>query len=933
MANRVFIKTSIIVALFAVTFALVGCDQKADLYVAPDGNDAWSGKLSAPNAAKTDGPLASLARARDVVREIRRSGNVTKPITVDIRGGFYTLAEPFKLSPEDSGAKDVPVIYTAHRDETPVFSGGKRITGWKKGNGSLWQAEIPEVKAGKWYFHQLFVNGERRTRARMPNEGYLRTVGPLEKYGKDRKDPSFSKNEAIRKGFKFREGDLKSSWRNLGDANVFLYHSWTTSMHWFDRIDEGQGAAHFVNRSGWPIAYWEADQRYHVENIREALDSPGEWYLDRTTGLLEYSPLPGEDLNKLEVVAPVLSQLLLVEGDWANGKFVRDVILHGLSFRHADWDFADKTKTVDGQSFVFLPGAVHVRGAERVVLDSCEIANAGTYAIALEDGCKSNIIRKCHIHDLGGGGIRIGEFVRQKTAAKTSNTTGMAVPELSLDGTGTRDTGHNVVDNCFIHDGGHVFAAGVGVIIGHSAYNEITHNEICDFYYSSVSVGWVWGFGASAAHHNLVAYNHLHHIGWGMLSDMGGVYTLGPSPGTVVAHNYIHHVNSYSYGGWGLYTDEGSSEIVLEDNIVHDTKDGCFHQHYGRANILRNNILAFSRETQIRRSREDVTNSMIVVRNIVYCDNDNMLSRVWKNGDYLVNSNLYWTTCKSEPFFDGRDWEEWRATSGQDKDSLIADPLFADPVKRDFRLKSGSPAGKIGFRPIELSGIGLYGDSVWVALPGKVKRPEFNLPLTAKPKLTSFAEDFETTPKREKTANADTLGENVDATIRVVDDVAASGKHSLRFVDAPGLSAAHNPMLQYKPRLIKGVACVSFDIRPGPGAILSHEWRDAANPYKTGPSLCVEANGDVKADGKKLTSVPQEKWSHIEISCGLGEQSSCSWDLAVTPAGGEPQKFEKLAVRSRDFKRLQWLGFVSGATNTVTFHLDNIKLGVVAEEK
>lgn len=910
----------------ASAIALAGCGPKADLYVAPNGNDAWSGKRAAPNVTKTDGPFASLGRARDAAREMKKNAGAPRPILIDVRGGTYSLKEPLRLGPGDSGEKDAPIIYAGRRGEKAVISGGIAIRGWRKGKGPLWETDIADVKAGKLYFHQLFVNGERRTRARTPNEGYLRAVGPLEPYTKNRKDPAFAKNEKIRKGFIFSEKDISPSWRNLSDVNVFLYHSWTTSMHWIDRIDEAQRTIHFTNRSGWPVAYWETNQRYHVENSREALDAPGEWYLDRKTGLLEYYPPEGEDPARAEIVAPALTQLLLVEGDWAKGEYVHDIVFRNLCFRHADWTFPDNKQTVDGQSFVFLPGAIHARGAERATIEDCEVAHVGTYAIAIEDGCKGNRLLRCHIHDIGAGGVRIGEFMRQKTASKQFGVGGAAVPELRKDGTGPRDTGHNIVDNCFIHDGGRVFAAGVGTIIGHSAHNEITRNEICDFLYSSISVGWVWGFGESAAHHNLIASNHLHHIGWGVLSDMGGVYSLGPSPGTTVTHNYIHHVNSYSYGGWGLYTDEGSSEITLQNNIVHDTKDGSFHQHYGRSNTIRNNILAFSRETQIRRSREDITNSVIFVRNIVYADNDDMLGRIWSNGDYHVNSNLYWTTSKAEPIFAGRDWDEWRATSGQDKDSLLADPLLVDPENRDFRLRPESPAQKIGFQPVGLSGIGLYGDEKWIALPKSVNRPEFNLPPTAKPIPSSLSDDFEQTPVNDKAKIADTSGESGNAAIRVADDAAAGGKRSLRFTDAPGLTAAHNPLLQYKVRLTKGVAKAGFDARPGAGSIIWHEWRDAANPYHAGPSVRIEANGDVTANNKKLTSVPHGQWSHIAVSCGLGGQSSGTWDLEVTPAGGAPQTFKSLPNRSKDFKRLQWFGFISMATNQTVFHIDNIQL-------
>ncbi len=904
----------------ALLTALALTATAAEFHVAPGGRDAWSGRLPAPAADGSDGPFATPVRARDAARAT--AGR--EPVTIHVHAGIYELAAPLRLGPEDSGSPEHPIVWAATGPGPAILSGGRRITGLRAGADGRWTADLPDVREGNGYFHQLFVGGRRAVRARTPNEGWLRTEGPLAAYPKDR--TRTAKLPDIRHGFRFRHGDLKASWTNLKDVSLFLYHSWTASLHGLDAIDEAARTVRFANPCGWPVGWWEDEQRYHVENVREGLDAPGEWYLDRTTGRLEYIPRPGEDPARAEVFAPALTQLLVVDGDWAGGRPVHDVVFRGLAFQHTDWAFSNRTESVDGQAAVALRAAVELRGALRVAFEGCEIAHVGTYAMELGPGCRSNRIERCHLHDLGAGGIKVGEFTRQSTPAKSNTVAGAATPQLTMAGTGPRDTGHTTVDNCFIHDGGHVFPAGIGVIIGHSAFNSITHNEISDFFYSAVSVGWVWGFGASVAHHNRISDNHLHHLGWGALSDMGGVYTLGPSPGTVVAHNHIHHVNSYSYGGWGLYTDEGSSEIVMEDNIVHDTKSGGFHQHYGRGNIIRNNILAWSREAQVQRSREDLSNSVIFVRNLVYCDNDRILIRAWRNGDYHVNSNVYWTTAASEPLFDNRDWDEWRATSGQDAQSLLADPMFVDPVARDFRLRPGSPAEKIGFRPVSLDGIGLYGEPAWVARPKAVKRPEFVLPATAERSDKGIDEDFESTAAGEKAPRAQTAGEGGGAQARVVEGVAASGRRSLKFTDAAGLPASHCPMISWPLGFRKGTARAVFDVRMEPGAILWHEWRDAASPYHAGPSIRIGAKGEVTAGKTKLGTVPQETWVRVEISCPLGAASTGAYDLRITPAGGTAQVHTNLPAASKEFRKFQWVGFISAATNPAVFHLDNVSV-------
>jgi len=561
------------------------------------------------------------------------------------------------------------------------------------------------VREGRWYFRQLFVNGRRATPARLPLEGFFRSAGPGVPY----KDRTAARRDPKTKiSIFYRDDDLRR-WENLDDAVVVIFHSWTASRHVIQSLDPDKRLVRFTAPSGWPMGYWEKNQRYYIEFVREGLEAPGSWYLDRPSGQLFYHPLEGEQIERIEAVAPGPAELLRLEGDAAAGRPVSYVRFEGLSFQHTGWTMP-RDEMVDGQAAAGLPtAAVHLLAARHCLLRRCEIAHTGGYGLWLEGGSKDNRVEQCQIHDLGAGGVRIGE--------------------TRLPDDPEQQTERNEIYNCFIHDGGHVYHAGVGVWIGRSSYNTVHHNEICDFLYTGVSVGWSWGYAPTTAHHNRIEFNHIHHLGWGQLSDMGGIYCLGVSPGTRLCYNRIHDVLSYSYGGWGLYTDEGSTEILMENNIVYRVKDGAFHQHYGRENIVRNNILALSATYgQIRRSREEDHISFTVEKNIIYSRGVPMLGGNWSNGNFRFRSNLYFDASGQPPRFPGGlTLQQWQA-KGQDAGSILADPKFVDPQTYDFRLQPDSPALEIGFKPIDPDRIGLVGPPQWVDLPKQVRRKKMLLP-------------------------------------------------------------------------------------------------------------------------------------------------------------------------------------------------------------
>ena len=878
----------------------------ATRYVSTDGKDIWSGTLSSPSPDGTDGPLASLAGARDAIRKLKAASPLVEPVTVLIADGVYALEEPVAFTPEDSGTATCPITYMAAPDSKPVFSGGRVISGWTKGEGTIWKVRVPEVSEGSLYFHQLFVDGRRATRARTPNVGYLRTDGPIKPLGnrdEARRDPS------TKIGFRFVPGDIVH-WPNLEEVNVFAYHSWTSSLHWIQEIDDKENIVRFLAGSAWPMSWWEKNERYHIENYREALDSPGEWYLDPKTGICYYWPLEGEDMSNVHVVAPKLGLLLRADWDKDSENCVEHITFKGLSFQHADW-LMEKTAVNDGQGAAFQNDAtVMLTGARNITFEECEIAHTGTYALWFRQGSQNNQVKQCHLHDLGTGGIRIGE-------TSTPENIACAVE-------------HILVDNSWIHDGGHVFPAGHGVWIGRASYNTISHCDISDFYYTGIAIGWSWGYAESTAHHNVVEYCHIHNLGKGVLSDMGTIYTLGLAPGTRLCNNVMHDVYSYAYGGWGLYNDEGSTGIVMENNIVYNTKTGGYHQHYGKENILRNNILAFSKEGQVIRSREEDHISFILERNIILTDNGMPLGKSWRNGNYKMDYNLYWDVTTGSDL-DFADWtfKEWQKR-GYDIHSVIADPLFEDSANYDLRLKPGSPAYELGFKDIDTSKVGLYGEPEWSGLPETIERASVDTSLAKPPStqvgLAEINENFEADVPDEAPRNGScSIGDAAHLT--VTDETAAVGKHSLKFVDAEGLENSWQPHLNYQLNVRSGTVKNGFYLRAAPGAHFTVEWRDwRTSPYKVGPTLTITPLGELQAAGKPVTTIPQSQWVKLELNFAVGSSAPKTFELHITLKDQATQTFDGLPFGNDAFQRLTWFGVSSMATDKQTFYIDDIVL-------
>jgi hypothetical protein len=460
---------------------------------------------------------------------------------------------------------------------------------------------------------------------------------------------------------------------------------------------------------------------YYLDNVYEALRAPGQWYLDRQAGTLTYIPLEGEHPETAEVLAPRTLQLLVLAGDPDQRQFVEFLRFRDLVFEHTDWRHPDPSDgaefiRVSGEDAAFesrrhyrgrdasasqaasdVPGVILLEAARYCTFEGCTVRNGGWYGFQIADACRGIGIRHCTITGMGAGGVKVGGASDQDPPH--------------------RRTGDHAITDNEIHHCGLVFHSAVGVLAMNTYNTEIAHNHIHHLYYSGISCGWVWGYRENVSRDNRIVKNHIHHLGQGLLSDMGGIYTLGVQPGTVLRGNLIHDIEKAHYGGWCIYLDEGSSHILVEGNVCYRTNDTVFNQHYGRENLVRNNIFAFGGDALLSQGRmEPVHCSLRFERNLLLTDGEPVFRAgyrgqlAWRN--HSSDLNLIWDVGGQAPCFQGHPDEEGRVglarwhELGHDRHSLTTDPGFRDPASDDFTLAEDSPAYEVGFEPVDLSDVG-----------------------------------------------------------------------------------------------------------------------------------------------------------------------------------------------------------------------------------
>lgn len=563
-----------------------------DFYVAPNGHDSNSGSKQAP--------FATIEKALNAIKsEFRKASD--KDCTIWLAHGIYRIHEPLDLRSDELQNNSASLTISALPGTKPVISGGWKVTGWQRTSEGLWKAALSEDILDHLNPRELFVLDRRAIRARHPNEGYLRVA----KVGADR-----------RTNFFFEEGDFPIP-VSPEQTELILLHDWSISRIPVKEIrtnlSEGNKLTTVDSIGARQPAFfnldnWEPHPRYFLENDKQFLDADYEWYYDKNENVL-YIQLPsGQNPNNSDIIIPISKGLVNLSGSMERP--LKNIRFDGLTFEHSAWAIPERgyagvqachfdprspTKTgltVERQQaseeaepnkkgWAVVPSAIQGIWVENTSFTDCVFRHLGGSGMWLGTGSKKNTISNCEFSDISGNGIMIGEGRDRRV---NGQPWWKEAPDQAALG--------NIVEGNTVKDCGMQFFGAVGIWCGLTAETTIRNNEIHNLPYTGISIGWMWSPVPTPCRENLLEGNHIHHI-MQQLSDGGGIYMLGLQPGSKILNNRIHdvHINAGRAESNGMFLDEGTTDVLVADNLIYNIAKSPLRFHKATTNIVRDNLL------------------------------------------------------------------------------------------------------------------------------------------------------------------------------------------------------------------------------------------------------------------------------------------------------------------------------------------------------
>ncbi|MBL9206587.1 MAG: right-handed parallel beta-helix repeat-containing protein [Opitutaceae bacterium] len=521
---------------------------------APLGDDRHDGSAGAP--------FATLDRARLAVRARLAAREVRGDLVVELRAGTYELEAPVRFDAADSGHDRATIVYRAARGADVVLSGGRRVADWTHEGDGTYRVQVDRSAD----FRQLWVDDRRAVRARTPN------VGCTFVFEAEKRADGFDLPRASLAGVAVRPNEIEIS----------VLIAWMHKRLRIAQTRDAEGGA--LTRAVIAEPEWDAitnqpqgDRTYHgrsywLENAREFLDAPGEFFLDRSTGVLRYRPRPGEDLVRAVVIRPELQSLIVLDG--RPDAPVRHLRFEGLTFAHTGWTRPNRAGFVDVQANSLvpesprdavdpqfrhnqrkdrIPAAFQASTSDHVVIRGCRFVRLGGAGVIFAHGGDDNTIEGNSFFDLAAGGIELGE-----DAARPVNP--RLIPRRN-----------RIANNFLAHLGADYFGS-VAILGYYTQASVITHNEMAALPYTAISQGWGWGAPSAPPESgaNRITYNRVSNF-LRRLDDGGGLYTTDRQPGSEIAFNFITRMtppDDRKKAGAALYPDQFTEGTHWHDNVV-----------------------------------------------------------------------------------------------------------------------------------------------------------------------------------------------------------------------------------------------------------------------------------------------------------------------------------------------------------------------------
>lgn len=659
--------------------------QSADFYVSPNGNDTWSGQLDLPNAAGTDGPFATLARARDAVRERKKDGRLPEGgLVVELLGGVYELTEAFTLSLEDSGEENAPVVYRARQGEAVRVSGGRTVTGFEPVKdarvlerlvaGARVHVRCADLKTlGITDFGEaggggleVFFNDRPMTLARWPNAGFVKIVDLV---GGEPKDVRGTKGDGIGK-FMY-EGDRPERWTGEKDPWVhgYWFWDWADERQKVEAINTDRRVISVVppyHRYGYRKGQW-----FYAFNILAELDAPGEWYLDREGGILYF--WPPSPLEKGHVTVSVIDTLVKMSD-------ASHVTLQGIVFEAARG------------TAVVVSGGAHNRIA------ACTLRNLGGWGVTIQGGSDHAVVG-CDIYETGEGGIAMSGGNRERL----------------------EPAGHGAENNHICRYGrwhrmykSAISMAGVGIRAAHNLIHDAPHMAI-----------------SFSGNEHVIEYNEIHDVCCES-NDAGAMYCGRDwtMRGTVIRHNFLHHITGFEGKGCvGVYLDDMLCGITIYGNLFYRVTRAAFIGG-GRDCVVENNLFVDCNPAlhidaramgwaayHVGTTMKDHLDAM-PFRQPHWAERYPQLLTLWEDEPAAPKGNVVARNVCQGGVWDGVR-EEARSYVVFENNLTSGDAGFVEPPPKSFRLRDDSPACALGFEPIPIEKIGVYEDGQRASWPVK----------------------------------------------------------------------------------------------------------------------------------------------------------------------------------------------------------------------